>query len=302
MDADDHHADVKFRKEGKSRTSNLSRELRHLDTEEDTATERKRSIGSHVTNNASNVVNNSFDSSLLNKRRGRPPRPSPSVTPKLKIKFANIVEGGKVDDRRDRIRPPKKRLSTIAMPSVEDLKRESMKFRKRVMADFTEEKRKKKEKSGKRKKRKPKAEMQIISNKTDSSTKLIIRFGKKADSDNESKQTAAAGDNNNATTEEKPEEKKPTPEKASVAPEVTDPVANDAGETSALRIVSSNKVTPIKLKLSRCHEGVGYVMTSNDQSSAGSEVRNCEASAALNLPDPVHTSTPLPLNKDCEVR
>lgn len=104
---DDDHVDVKFRKEGK-KTGNLSRELRHLDTEEDVL-ERKRSIGSHATNNAANVVNNSFDSSLVNKRRGRPPRPLQSVTPKLKIKIGNssIVGSGKLDDRRDRIRPPK---------------------------------------------------------------------------------------------------------------------------------------------------------------------------------------------------
>lgn len=263
-DADD-LLDSKLRKESKSR-GGMSRELRRLDLfAEDEMQDRKRNLGAL---NATNSLSNSFDSS--NKRRGRPPRPAQSVTPKLKIKIGNSL----VDDRRDRIRPPKKRRTTIPMPSVEDLKRESMKFRKRVMADFTEEKKKKKDKS--KKKRKSKHEVQIISNKVVNSTKLIIRFGKKSDkSDGEPKRTS--GDNNNSSVAEQIAEEKP----AAVAENV------ESGESSALRIV-----TPIKLKLSRCQEGVGYVMKN--------EVMNCDNS--VNLPDPVHTSTPLPLNKDCEVR
>lgn len=112
----------------------------------------------------------------------------------------------------------------------------------------------------------------------------------------------------NAAKENVKSEEK-APERAEEA--VTDPapVVNEsvsAGECSALRIVSTNKVTPIKLKLSRCQEGVGYVMKSSEQTV--SEVKNCDSTASpatlpsINLPDPVHTSTPLPLNKDCEVR
>lgn len=302
---DDDHVDVKFRKESK-KTGNLSRELRHLDTEEDIL-ERKRSMGSHTTNNAANVVNNSFDSSLVNKRRGRPPRPSQSATPKLKIKISNnsIVGSGKLDERRDRIRPPKKRLANITMPSVEDLKRESMKFRKRVMADFSEEKRKKKEKNSKRKKRKPKPQMQIVSDNITNSMKMIIRIGKKNEGDNNNGTGPSAAKENAAENDEKPLEKVSTAEATKEAvPTVNQ--SDSAGECSALRIVSTNKVTPLKLKLSRSQEGVGYVMKSNDQTV--SDVKNCESVTApatlpsINLPDPVHTSNPLPLNKDCEVR
>lgn len=260
-DADDLH-DNKLRKESKSR-GGMSRELRRLDLfVEDDLHDRKRSLGAQ---NATNSLSNSFDSS--NKRRGRPPRPAQSITPKLKIKIGNSL----VDDRRDRIRPPKKRHTTIPKPSVEDLKRESMKFRKRVMADFTEEKKKKKDKS--KKKRKSKPEVRIISNKVVNSTKLIIRFGKK--SDGETKQRTSGDNNNSSSVAEQIIEKKPAAENV------------ETGESSALRIV-----TPIKLKLSRCQEGVGYVMKN--------EVMNCDNS--VSLPDPVHTSTPLPLNKDCEVR
>lgn len=258
-DADD-LLDSKLRKESKSR-GGMSRELRRLDLfVDDDLQDRKRNLS------ATNSLSNSFDSS--NKRRGRPPRPAQSVTPKLKIKIGNNL----VDDRRDRIRPPKKRHTTIPMPSVEDLKRESMKFRKRVMADFTEEKKKKKDKS--KKKRKLKNERPIISNKLVNSTKLIIRFGKKSD-DGEVKRTS--GDNNNSSVAEQTVEKKPEP--------AAEPA--ETGESSALRIV-----TPIKLKLSRCQEGVGYVMKN--------DVMNCDNS--VGLADPVHASTPLPLNKDCEVR
>ena len=180
--SDDIEPTKHHRKETKARPGALSRELRQLDLclDEDGLLERRRSIGSVGSNNSG--LSTSYDSSL-NKRRGRPPRPSQQTgTPKIKIKIGNSIVG-KVDDKRDRIRPPKKRLANINMPSVEDLKRESMKFRKLVMADFGEskEKRKKKDKSEKRKKKKSKSEVvQIISNE---SQKLIIRIGKKVESE-----------------------------------------------------------------------------------------------------------------------
>jgi hypothetical protein len=187
--------------------------------------ERRRSIGSVGSNNSTTT----YDSSL-NKRRGRPPRPQQSTgTPRLKIKIAGNSIVGKIDDKRDRIRPPKKRLATINMPSVEDLKRESMKFRKLVMADFgdSKEKRKKKDKSEKRKSKKFKPEVHIISNEAQNSTKLIIRIGKKVEdrtSGGENCESASGGGGGGA----------------------------GAG--------ADEKMTPIKLKLSRCQEGSGYVM------------------------------------------
>lgn len=268
------------------------------------------------------------DSAL--KRRGRPPRPQ--TTPKLKIKIGNSIVGTKIDDKKDRIRPPKKRLSTIAMPSVEDLKRESMKFRKRVMADFDEEKRKKKDKSEKRKKKKRKQEMQIIANESTNPTKLIIRFGKK---ENDAERTET--------------------DCLTIIGDVDD---KDEKEDNGLL---KTKITPIKLKISRCQEGSGYVMKTDDEPSAQTSqqpppnasdvtvtatdtsknhstintiietIAVKEKSTSIAAPstaappstsssstttssttDPVlplnitteiaHTPKPLPLNKDCEVR
>ncbi|KAJ8971901.1 hypothetical protein NQ317_010970 [Molorchus minor] len=96
------------------------------------------------------------------KRRGRPPRPSQQPTaPKLKIKIGNntnsIVGATRVDDKKDRIRPPKKRRANMNMISVEELKRESMKFRKLVMQELKTKK--KKDKSEKKKKKKHKGEL-----------------------------------------------------------------------------------------------------------------------------------------------
>lgn len=233
------------RKETKSRPGALSRELRQLDLslDEDGVLERRRSNNSNLSSN--------YDSST-NKRRGRPPRPSQqSTTPKIKIKIGNSIVG-KIDDKRDRIRPPKKRLANINMPSVEDLKRESMKFRKLVMADFGEgkEKRKKKDKSEKRKRKKSKPEVQIISNERENPTKLIIRIGKKV----EGERTSGEGEGG----------------------------------------------APIKLKLSRCQEGSGYVMkrtTKEEETTQPGQPPPGGGTLATLGPPPS-----LPLNKDCEVR
>lgn len=274
----------------KEKSRALSRELKHLDLPlDDDLGERKRHL-----NNSSGVYNSNLDSSS-SKRRGRPPRPTTQpITPKLKIKIGNNIVG-KVDEKR--IRPPKKRLTTTtsssstatsAKPSVEDLKRESMKYRKMVMAGFCEEKKKKKDKNSKRKKRKSKPEMQIISDKEANPTKLIIRIGKKTEAESEMKRTSNS-DNNNATVTN---DTSLLPDKQSATNN-----ENSGSDLSTLRIVSGNKVTPIKLKLARCQEGVGYVMKNSDQTG-----NSDDKEPGSGLPDPVHTPTPLPLNKDCEVR
>lgn len=262
-DFDDH---VESNKNKREKSRGLSRELKHLNLPLD----GERGLNHETTTGGG-------------KRRGRPPRATTQpVTPKLKIKIGNSI----VDDKR--IRPPKKRLASLAnKPSVEDLKRESMKYRKLVMAGFCEEKKKKKEKNSKRKKRKSKPEMQIISDKEANPTKLIIRIGKKTDGECETKRTSNGSDNNNAQPPAPPSEN---------------------SDLSTLRIVSANKVTPIKLKLARCQEGVGYVMKTSDQTVDSERTLPppppppSTTTTASALPDHVHTSTPLPLNKDCEVR
>lgn len=244
--SDDFTESKHHRKESKARPGGLSRELRQLDLslDEDGHLERRRSVGSGS--------NSGFDS----KRRGRPPRQQPAA-PKLKIKIGStnsIV--GRIDDKRDRIRPPKKRIATISLPSVsvEDLKRESMKFRKKVMQDLKIKK--KKDKSEKRKRKKLKSEVQII-NQGGNPTKLIFRFGKKGDGERTSGETVD---------------------------ERTEPQSVSDG--------SPMKVTPIKLKLSRCQEGSGYVMKAE------------EAQAGQPPPEPPPEQAPPPVAPagGCEVR
>lgn len=75
-----------------------------------------------------------------------------SETPrKLKIKIGNnVIETG-TDSKRVVGYPPKKRLSSI-VPSLEMIKRDSMNFRKMVMADFDEEEKEKRPKPKSKKK------------------------------------------------------------------------------------------------------------------------------------------------------
>lgn len=140
-------------------------------------------------------------------------------TPKLKIKFGDVSRGPtgasstslisnhalsdssdkEAPNKKAKGRPPKKRgisdLTPAAPPTMEDLKRESMKFREMVMQDFAVEERKeilqlhgtRRHKKHKRKggaassetddgsKQQTASEVKVIA---DGSTKLILRFGK----------------------------------------------------------------------------------------------------------------------------
>ncbi|KAK9877157.1 hypothetical protein WA026_016900 [Henosepilachna vigintioctopunctata] len=287
------------RKETKARSA-LSRELRHLDLtlDDEHLSDRRRS----------SVTSNNSSLNDTNKRRGRPPRATSNeqqqLAPKLKIKISNnsIISPARVDDKKDKIRPPKKRFANIPMPSVEDLKRESMKYRKLVMAGFGDEKRKKKDKSEKRKKRK-KQRVEII-NESENPTKLIIRFNKKVECNDANKRTNVNSESVRTDHSVAISEQSSTTSGASIPGE-----SSSAGSESSLP-----KVTPIKLKLSRCQEGSGYVMkpASTDSSQTTEETRttqpgqpppistpiSAELSDAVRPPPP----TPLPLNKDCEVR
>lgn len=290
------------RKESKARPGGLSRELRQLDLSSDIDNmhlERRRSsVGS---NNSS--MSSSFDSS---KRRGRPPRPSSShhhqqqqqqsqqqqsqqqdlqqlpvqqpTAPKLKIKIGNntnsVISEEKIEIR-NRIRPPKKRLATVEPSNtfnVEDLKRESMKFRKKVRKDL-KIKHKKKDKSEKRRRKKLKLqqlqqEVQIVGN--ENPTKLIIRFGgKKFESsgtgtgDNEQRRTS--GGSGDASTNSSNNNNS----NSGAVYNRTEDSSSVSDRLRETRLPESNKKTdndsipkqpPLKLKLSRCQEGTGYIM------------------------------------------
>lgn len=317
----DANMEKKRRKEKQSGTGGYSRELRQLDLpgEEDMIPERRRSVGS-TGSNASGV--GGYDGTY--KRKGRPPRTAAQpATPKLKIKIGGNVMGdpaySTIDDKKYKGRPPKKRLASIpTQPSVEDLKRESMKYRRMVMADFDEEKkRSKSEKSGKRKKRKSKHEVQIISNEVNLN-KLIIRFSKKKEDSvsvgevkeltEESSVVCSASIATDVELESEPTvdvQSSVSVVETTIMEERT--VTHTESPSSSSTVSDLRKVRSIKLKFARCQEGSGYVMKS-DTGQPNSEPSPPEAPTIVIGEPSVHGNpasapcTPLPLNKDCEVR
>lgn len=318
----DANMEKKRRKEKQSGTGPYARELRHLDLpfDEEGVPERRKSVGS-TGSNTSGI--GGYDGTF--KRKGRPPRTITQPTaPKLKIKIGGNFMGdmaySTIDDKKYKGRPPKKRISSIPMPSVEDYKRESMKYRRMVMADFDEKKKRSKgEKSGKRKKRKNKHEVQIISN--DSVNKLIIRFGKKKEECGNSVNVKSSSEDHSnmcdvsdfslaesGTIVQQSVENKTsiTSSNLHLEQEISFPVSASSPSNNST-VSDLRKVRSIKLKFARCQEGSGYVMTS-DTVQPNSEP-SALASPTITLNEPtVHGNpasapcTPLPLNKDCEVR
>lgn len=222
----------------KKRKVPANRELRQLDVPSyDEMPERRRSVCSNASNTSSS---NAGESS---KRKTRT-KQAVMTTPKLKIKLgpdvvfeASGVGGDSIGGGGGNAKPPKKRLSNITIPSFEELRRDSMNFRKQVISQFNDTaKPKKKDKSkrekGKHKKKKEKdkekkPEVQIVSSDMNPS-KLIIRFAKrKAETsfNDSADETLASGSN------------PPT----AIVPQVL-PAA------------------PIRLKLARSSQGGGYVM------------------------------------------
>jgi len=191
------------------------------------------------------------DSSHPFKRRGRQPRAAAAVTPKLKIKIGgnsvepSVTTAPSSDEKKNlRERPPKKRLSSVPMPSLEELKRESMEYRKMVMADFDEEEKQKiKGVSGIRKKKKGSdvPEVKVISD--GAAPKIIIKFSKP-------KENAESGSGSSQQTS------------ATVVPSASDsplvpPPSSRTSECSELDKVRTSKIAPIRLKL--CQGGVKVV-------------------------------------------
>lgn len=249
--------------------------------EEEGNIERRRGSATNGASSSGNAPIGNID-----RRRGRQSSGGRSTTttttttttnsgpPKLKIKIGNSIIGGQESgqDDRTRIRPPKKRLSSIpSTPSIEELRRESMKFRRMIMAGFDNDEKlrgkSKKDKNGKRKKRqssRKEARVRILEGGT-APPKLIIRLGRGNDSPDELPILL--------TDEEEEEEEERHPTDSRVGPPPPEPVKDepiypsvtanieekqptdpDTGG-SAPRNVRSAKVTPIRLKLTRCQEG-----------------------------------------------
>lgn len=184
-------------------------------------------------------------------------RKNEGITPKLKIKIGGEQPMVTTMEEKRSLRPPKKRIcdtqndeaNHLIAPTVEQLRRDSMKYRKKVFARFEEDalaststpaipttsKNKKKRRSSPSvsRKKKPRtnkeiSQVQVIESK-ESTPKLIIRFSKAA------------------------------PDEAEVS-EVTEPP----------------KASPIKLKISRCKDGYVMKPPSNQATSDASLNNNCE--------------------------
>ncbi|XP_034952499.1 PHD finger protein rhinoceros [Chelonus insularis] len=215
------------------------------------------------------------------RRRGRQPKTQPPATansapPKLKIKIGNNIMGqeeGSVQEDRSRIRPPKKRLSSIQnKPSIEELKRESMKFRKMIMAGFDNDdvvsEKSKKDKNGKKRKKQKGKEgrVQILDGGT-STTKLIIRLSKSNASANDlSSEASGSAPNDRVSQSEESAESRVGPpiteaskEDVSYPSDINtsekQPVDQNTCVNPSVDNIRSAKLTPIRLKLTRCHEG-----------------------------------------------
>ncbi|CAG9789014.1 unnamed protein product [Diatraea saccharalis] len=308
-------SDTPVDKKKRKTTSGLSRELRHLEVSMNDDADPSDDV--KLSNFATNT-NQSF------KRRGRvstkPNRPNTTspVAPKLKIKIgSNIVQQVNDDQSGFQFRPPKKRLTSIPKPSLEDLRRESMKYRRKVMADFEETEKAKKHKPSKSEKRKKKKDkkaekLQVVNSESESATKLIIKIKRtKEEEGGEGPSTSEGG------TPELPPEGLGTSgcvTAAAVAPEpavdpfeydptAPDPLAIDPpsySESSAMRKIRTAKVTPIRLKLARSSQGSGYVMK-----EAGAQGGSSGGSGAGTPPGPPPqpaSSLPIAVNKHCEVR
>lgn len=177
----------------KKRKMPANRELRQLEVPSynEEAPERHAGTGSNG--------GRSSDDDEPSKRITRTKQP-PMLAPKLKIKIGPDVMEPSGSGDSGRARPPKKRLSNIATvcPSLEEIRRDSMNFRKQVISQFNEDqpkpkkskdkdKDKTKGEKSKHKKKKNKDkdkdkdmehhEVKIV-NDTNSS-KLIIRFAKR---------------------------------------------------------------------------------------------------------------------------
>lgn len=178
------------------------------------------------------------------------------TTPKLKIKIGDTPMVTTMEEKRS-LRPPKKRIcdtqsddtNHLITPTVEQLRRDSMKYRREVLACFeehaltstsilvapsTKNKKKRKSSPSVTRKKKPRTnkekvpQIQVIDAK-ESTPKLIIRFSK---------------------------------------------AAPDEAEVSA--VSEPPKASPIKLKLSRCKEGYVMKPSGNQTTSDTSLNNNCE--------------------------
>ncbi|KAG6453412.1 hypothetical protein O3G_MSEX008140 [Manduca sexta] len=290
-------------------TSGLSRELRHLEVSMNDDVDPSDDVKLSTIAGTSNQTH---------KRRGRastkPNKTATSpVAPKLKIKIGptNAVHQVNEEPSSAQFRPPKKRL--IHKPSLEDIRRESMKFRRKVMADFEENEKEKKcklSKTEKRKKKKDKKLEKLEIIKKMEANKLIIKIKLPKDDETEkSPENQSSGPGPSGAAMAAAAVPEPPVDPFEYDPTAPDPLAIDtpsyAEASSAIRKIRTAKVTPIRLKLARTAQGSGYVMKDSGDNSAVEEASasTSAATTAATAP-PASPASPLPmaLNKHCEVR
>ena len=231
------YANAEFKKRKKI-SGSMSRELKQLSAADMFNFMDHDMDRSSMHSNASSSMNNSFpdlDDSM--KRRTRMTMQGPQAPTKLKIKIGtDVIETSGV--------PPKKRATTSSSisavsaaatpPDYEELKRQSMDFRKLVMEDFSSSKKKhhrtkaeklekKEEKRKKKEKKREKKRADAEAASTGTTPKLIIKFGGKS----------------NATS----------PQNSSNPPQVP------PADVDPLTLPT---ITPIKLKIGRNSQGNGY--------------------------------------------
>ncbi|XP_060809407.1 PHD finger protein rhinoceros [Amyelois transitella] len=288
--------DAPIEKKKRKTTSGLSRELRHLAV----------SMNDDVDPTDETKLPSYTAASQAYKRRGRvsakPNNPPPApLAPKLKIKISSNSVQQVSEENSDfhQFRPPKKRLMNLPKPSMEDVRRENMKFRRKVMADFEENEKTEKHKPPKSEKRKKKKDkkadkLQVINSESESATKLIIKIKRtKEEESGEKSRESSAALAAAAVAPEPPVVVDPF----EYDPTAPDPLAIDPpsySESSAMRKVRTDKVTPIRLKLARSSKGSGYVMKESDEKKGAAEPPP--------PPPPVSSPLPIAVNKHCEVR
>lgn len=188
-------------------------------------------------------------------RRNKVQAPTQMPT-KLKIKFGDNPQVD-VEKKVLRVRPPKKRHTTVpnVMPTVDELRRESMKYRRKIMADFDDDKNQEHTKpKSKKKKRKSRDEAPP----SGPPPKIVIRFG------GSDKVTVNPTPRTQHETDGRTDAPPPAADPLPAAPATCGaPVANpsdgpisDVPSDSKAR---TSKSSPIRLKFARSEEG-SYVM------------------------------------------
>ncbi|XP_063698837.1 PHD finger protein rhinoceros [Culicoides brevitarsis] len=225
--------DTKKRK----KVSGLQRELRQLTgVVEDETVERRRSIGA-----GSDKSSNASTSG-----RGRLNRSGPAVgqTLKMKIKIGmNYIEPA-TEEVRQSDRPPKKRHENMVNYSLEDLRRDSLNFRKQVYADYDKKdkvKEKGSDKEKKKKKKDKKRKVEVIEN----NQKFVLKIKKPKLDENPSTESVLKPEAPANAFDPNAKDPLSTPSASETVPKLKLKLSRTSGTTDSYTLASKEK-TPAK--------------------------------------------------------